>query len=144
MAKVDKKAKKIELEKDAAALFEQQGKIIKLEQKLQENPDFKKYLKLQNSFKTQDALFRESVKNEMIKFDIQKIAGDWGSIALVTREDYKVIDEDKVPNEYKEEKTIIQVDTKSIKDDFTLTGVLPAGIEIKKSQYIRITEKKEK
>ncbi len=138
---LNKKDRKAQLESEAEELFEKQTQLLVLEKQLEQNEQFKNYLQLQKAVKTQDALFRESVKNEMIKYEIPKIQGEWGSITLVNREDYKVTDEDKIPTEYKEEKTVVVVDTKAIKEDYTLTGVLPAGVEIKKSQYIRITEK---
>lgn len=139
---IDKKDLKAKLEKDAEELFEKQNQLALMEKELEQNEQFKNYLNLQSAIKTQDALFRESVKNEMIKYEIPKLKGDWGSISLVNREDYKVEDESKVPTEYKQEKTIIEVDTKQIKEDFILTGILPAGVVIKKSQYIKITPKK--
>ena len=135
---LSKKERKTQLEGDAANLFEKQNQLALMEKELEQNEKFKKYLNLQQAVKTQDALFRESVKNEMIRYGIPKLQGDWGSITLVTRETYKVTDEKKVPAEYKEEKTVVVVDTKAIKEDYTLTGVLPAGVEVNKSQHVLI------
>ena len=136
--KEDKKALKEQLEKEAADLHHEQAQLLVMEKELEQNTQFKKYLALKNKINNQDALFREAVKNEMIKNDIPKLKGDWGSITLVTRETYKVTDENKVPAEYKEEKTVIVVDTKAIKEDYTLTGVLPAGVQVNKSQHVLI------
>ena len=136
--KDDKKALKEKLEQEAADLHDKQVQLLVMEKELEQNEQFKNYLALKNKINTQDSLFREAVKNEMIKHDIPKLKGDWGSITLVNREDFKVTDEKKVPAEYKEEKTVIVVDTKQIKEDYTLTGVLPAGVDIKKSQYVLI------
>lgn len=136
--KEDKKALKEKLEKEAADLHHKQAQLLVMEKELEQNTQFKKYLALKNKINTQDTLFREAVKNEMIKHDIPKLKGDWGSITLVTRETYKVTDEKKVPAEYKEEKTVVVVDTKAIKEDYTLTGVLPAGVEVNKSQHVLI------
>lgn len=136
--KDDKKALKERLEREAADLHDKQIQLLVMEKELEQNEQFKNYLTLKNKINTQDSLFREAVKNEMIKHDIPKLKGDWGSITLVNREDFKVTDEAKVPDEYKEEKTLVVVDTKQIKEDYTLTNILPAGIEIKKSQYVLI------
>lgn len=140
--KEDKKALKLKLEEEAAELFEKQSQLVLLEKQLEENEEFKNYLTLQKSLKTQDTLFRESVKNEMIKFGIPKLQGEWGSITLVEKDLYKVTDEEKVPAEYKKEKTIVEVDLKAIKEDYTLMNILPAGVQINKSQYVLIKEKK--
>lgn len=136
--KEDKKALKEQLEREAADLHHKQAQLLVMEKELEQNTQFKEYLALKNKINTQDALFREAVKSEMIKHDIPKLKGDWGSITLVTRETYKVTDEKKVPAEYKEEKTVVVVDTKAIKEDYTLTGVLPAGVEVNKSQHVLI------
>lgn len=137
-AKEDKKALKAQLEEEASALHEQQVQLVILEKELEKNEQFKNYLSLKNKINSQDALFRESVKNDMVKHGIPKLQGSWGSITLVKREDYKVVDEKKIPSEYKEEKKVIVVDTKAIKEDYILTNVLPAGVEIKTSQYVRV------
>lgn len=139
----DKKALKQKLEQEAAENFEAQNKLVLLEKQLEKNVEFKNYLQLKNKLATQDALFRESVKNEMIKYDIPTIKGDWGILTVYPVETYKVLDEKKVPTEYKQEKTVVVVDTKQIKEDFTLTGVLPAGVERTVSQRLRITPPKE-
>lgn len=142
MEQVDKKVLKQQLEDSAADLFEKQSQLALLEKQLEQNVEFKNYLVLQRNLKDQDKLFRESVKEEMIKYEIPKLKGEWGSITLVEKDLYKVVDANKVPNEYKQEKTIIDVDTKAIKEDYTLTGILPAGVEVNKSKYILIKEKK--
>lgn len=140
--KVDKKVLKQKLESDAAEVFDGQVQLLVLEKQLAENEEFKNYLAFQKKVKDQDAMFRETVKNEMIAHGIPKLQGDWGSITLVTKELYKVTDEKKIPVEYKSEKTIVEVDMKAIKEDYTLEGVLPAGVEVNKSQYVMIKEKK--
>lgn len=139
---INKKDLKAKLEAEAENLYAKQNQLALLEKELEQNEVFKNFLNLQKAVKSQDSLFRESVKNEMIKYDIPKLQGDWGTITLVEKELYKVIDDVKVPEEYKEEKTIIEVDLKAIKEDYILTGVLPAGVQVKKSQYILVKEKK--
>lgn len=141
---MDRKKKKAKLEKTAAKIFEEQNKLALMEKELQQNEQFKNYLKLQQKVKNQDVLFRETIKNEMLEFDIPKIEGDWGSITLVRKETIKVLDVDKVPAEYKSERVVIDVDTKAIKEDYTFTDVLPAGVELNKSEYVLIKVKGDK
>lgn len=137
-----KKDLKAKLEAEAEEIFDKQVQLLVLEKQLEANEEFKKYLAFQKQVKSQDSMFRETVKNEMIRYNIPKLTGEWGSITLVTKDLYKVTDQDKVPAEYKSEKTIIEVDMKAIKEDYTLMNVLPAGVEINKSQYVMIKEKK--
>lgn len=135
---VSKKDLKEKLESQAEDIFDKQVQLLALEKQLSKNKEFKKYITFQKEVKSQDTLFRESVKNEMIRYNIPKLKGEWGSITLVSKDLYKVVDEDKVPKNYKEEKTVVVVDMKAIKEDYTLMGVLPAGVEINKSQYVLI------
>lgn len=68
---------------------------------------------------------------ERIEFD-PELTGISGYITLATRKNYKVVDEDELPDEFK----TLSPDTAKIKASETLTGVLPVGVETSETQYI--------
>lgn len=68
---------------------------------------------------------------ERIEFD-PELTGISGYITLAERTNYKVTDLDELDDQFKSPKD----DTDKIKAQHTLTGELPAGVEISKTQYI--------
>jgi len=101
----------------------------------------KKYAKLEVQLKAAEAEAKEAnetLKQAMIDGGVDKITFDpaltgiSGYITLATRKNYKVVDADELSDEFK----TLSPDTAKIKASETLTGVLPAGVEISETQFV--------
>lgn len=144
--KVSRKDVKIKLEQEASEIFggSTDSKLLALHDSLQKSKQFREYMDFQKRAKDQDSKFRELVLEEMVKYDISSVSGDWGSISLVKPEKYTIKDINEVPDQYKEEVTEIKVDIDSIKEDYLITKQVPDGIEITVKPHIRVNMKKGK
>ena len=75
--------------------------------------------------------FKEYVKNCMENNGIQKVETSLGSLTIAKSPiSIEVVDEEKIPDEYKTEVISIKVDKKKIADNFKNTGELISGVEI--------------
>lgn len=74
----------------------------------------------------------EQIKQAMIDNDVTKLEGDWGYITLAERSTYKATDLSEVPDEFLKQ----TLDTTKVKASATLSGILPAGVVVSKTQYI--------
>ena len=80
----------------------------------------------------------ETIKQAMIDAGVERIefdpelTGISGYITLATRKNYKVVDADELPDEFK----TLSPDTAKVKAHEVLTGELPAGVETSETQYI--------
>jgi len=75
--------------------------------------------------------FKEYVKNCMENNGIQKVETSLGSLTIAKSPiSIEVVDEEKIPDEYKTEVISIKVDKKKITDNFKNTGELISGVEI--------------
>lgn len=131
-----------QIKKDAVKLAKKEKQLALLEKRLSEDEGFKSFIQLQAAVKTQDALFRESVKNEMIKYGIKTIPTEWATITLVEpKPSIKVKDADLLPDRLKK----LVPDTQAIGDEFLMTNILPPGTAMEEStKYIKVTRPKEK
>lgn len=101
----------------------------------------KKYAKLEVQLKAAEKEAKEAnetIKQAMIDAGVERIefdaelTGISGYITLASRKNYKVVDADELPDEFK----TLSPDTAKIKAHETLTGELPAGVETSETQYI--------
>lgn len=101
----------------------------------------KKYAKLETQLKAAEKEAKEAnetIKQAMIDAGVERIefdaelTGISGYITLASRKNYKVVDADELPDEFK----TLSPDTAKIKAHETLTGELPAGVETSETQYI--------
>lgn len=72
--------------------------------------------------------FKEYVKTNMERLDLKNIDTEYGKISIAKNPvSVEIIDEDKIPNEYKISEVVVKVDKKAIADDFkagkTIEGV---------------------
>ena len=121
--------------KDIAELEKLDNSIIELKLALESNEQFQQFMKFQDQFNKKSTELFGKLEKQMIENGIEKISGDWGYLTIVNQVDYKVEDEDLVPDEYKETKVV--VDLSKVKEDIKLTGELPDGILKKETQYLR-------
>ena len=101
----------------------------------------KKYAKLEVQLKAAEKEAKEAnetIKQAMIDAGVERIefdpelTGISGYITLATRKNYKVVDADELPDEFK----TLRPDTAKVKAHEVLTGELPAGVETSETQYI--------
>ena len=121
--------------KDIAELEKLDNSIIELKLALESNEQFQQFMKFQDQFNKKSTELFGKLEKQMIENGIEKISGDWGYLTIVNRVDYRVEDEDLVPDEYKETKVV--VDLSKVKEDIKLTGELPDGILKKETQHLR-------
>lgn len=75
--------------------------------------------------------FKEYVKECMECNGFTKIETELGSLSIAKSPvSVEIIDEDQVPNNFKEEIITMKVNKKAIADNFKLTGEIPNGVEI--------------
>ena len=75
--------------------------------------------------------FKEYVKNCMEGNDITKVETSLGTLSIAKSPvSVEIIDEDKVPAEYKQIVQTIKIDKKKISDNFKETGEIPEGISL--------------
>ena len=130
-----------ELQDWATSLSQKESRLAKLEQELNENKTFKKFMELQKSVKNEMEAFKAAAIEELRRNDLKTVKIDWGTITLVEPKDRVVIeDESKVPGEY----MVLAPDLKAIKDEYELTNVLVPGAGTKPvAPYVKLTPKKE-
>ena len=75
--------------------------------------------------------FKEYVKECMEINGITKIDTSLGSLTIAKSPiSVKIIDEEEIPNEFKNEVVTVKIDKKAITDNFKLTGEVPNGVTI--------------
>lgn len=75
--------------------------------------------------------FKKYVKENMERLDIQKIETELGNLSIAKSPiSVDIIDETKIPDEYKEVVFTTKVDKKKIADNFKANGELIEGVEI--------------
>lgn len=97
---------------------------------------------LQRSFETKAKELKDAetqikatwkqVESVMIEHDIKSIKGDWGSITIAERTNYKAEDLDAVPSKFLKK----ALDTNKIAAAFKLENKLPKGITTSVTQYL--------
>lgn len=94
---------------------------------------FLRYVSLQKDLKELEKDLDDqwkSLQKAMAENDVNKIDGDWGSITLANRKNYK--EKGAVADEFK--KTVL--DTTKVSAHATLTGELPEGVEVSETSYL--------
>lgn len=75
--------------------------------------------------------FKEYIKECMQTNGILKVETELGSLSIAKCPiSVEIIEEDKVPAEYKQKIETIKIDKKAISDNFKATGEVPAGVII--------------
>ena len=75
--------------------------------------------------------FKEYVKECMENNGITKIETELGTLSIAKSPlSVEIINENEVPNEFKEEVVTVKIDKTKIKNNFKETGEIPAGINI--------------
>ena len=72
--------------------------------------------------------FKKYVKENMEALELQKIQTELGTLSIAKNPiSVDVIEEDKLPNEFKQEVVTVKIDKKAIAQHFKETGEVPSG-----------------
>lgn len=75
--------------------------------------------------------FKQYVKENMERLDITKIETELGVVSIAKSPiSVEIVNEDEIPNEFKQEVKSIKIDKKAISDNFKSTGEIPNGVII--------------
>jgi hypothetical protein len=113
-------------------VFALERTLEEMEKELAENELFRTFISKQKEAQAQIAATWKKVEQQMIEHDVKSIKGDWGSITIAERTNYKVVDMDALPNKF-----IKKVpDTTKIGQSHKLENKLPKGVETSVTKYL--------
>lgn len=120
-----------ELEHEVEEVFALQRTLEETEQALMQNEQFRRFLELSKTVPQQIQAKWDEIEEVMIAKDIKSIKGDWGSITIAERQNFRV-DLEQLPNKF-----IKKVpDTAKIKAATALEGKPPKGVEPYTTKYL--------
>lgn len=126
--------------KELAKVEKLEVQLNELEMVLSKDPQFVKFMQFQKAVADKSNEVKKNLERQMIDSNIKSITVDaWGKITIVERQDVKVLDEAVLPKKFLKK----SVDSKKLNDHYKLTGELPDGTEVKITQFIKMTPKKE-
>ena len=112
-----------------------------IESQLSKLEVYKQLIDTKKKIEDVEKRFREAALKYLKENDIQSTTGPAGTITLVTRNNIKITDLDKVPDDLKELRMVPKIDV--IERNVKLLGVEIPGVENKKTEYVRISKPKE-
>ena len=75
--------------------------------------------------------FKKYVKENMERLEIQKIETELGTLSIAKSPiSVEIINEEILPDEFKQEVVTVKIDKKAIADNFKATGEIPEGVII--------------
>lgn len=93
--------------------------------------EIKRLQEYKKSTKNKIDRYKEYVKSNMDLLGLEKISTDLGVISIAKSPiSVEILDEQQIPDEYKEVVTTIKVDKKKIADNFKETGEIIDGVNI--------------
>lgn len=104
--------------------------LLKLEQELAQDERFRQFLTKQKDYTDQIKAFWKQMEAKMIENNIRSIKGDWGSITIAERHNWKTTD--KLARRFHK----VVVDTKKLTDYFLLTDKEPTGAKHSIKKYL--------
>lgn len=114
-----------ELKLQVNELVSEERELALLEHDLvSSNPQFTAFVQKQKEFQTKSNLYWKAIEDQMIKNNIKSIKGDWGSLTIAERTNYKAEDLAKVPAKFIKK----ALDTTKIGAQVKLSGELPKGV----------------
>lgn len=104
------------------------------------SPNTKKAVAILQKFSAMEAQYKEletqkkeaevQILEAMKAHNIRKIEGEWGYITLATRQTFKAI------GTLAPRFTKVTMDSTKVKAHYTLTGNLPANVEVSETEYL--------
>lgn len=133
---------KDKIEAEAVEIIEKEhnlsNELMVLESELRNtNPKFQQFIEKQSELKlvqSQSEIFWDTIKTEMIAHDIKSIKGEWGSITVAERVNYKAIDNNLEGVARKFIKKVL--DTTEVGRTHKLEGKIPKGIDSTITKYL--------
>jgi len=122
--------KEDEVKLEVASIIDKQRELESLESALAQNEQFQQFLAMKKEFDAVSAELWKRVEQQMIDNDIKSIKGDWGSITLAERLNFKTTDE--LPSKFYKK----VVDTTKLAATYKLEGKPIKGAEPYYTKYI--------
>lgn len=111
-------------------VLETEKELAVVQNELQMNPEFKKFLELQKSVNEHSAKVWKQVETAMIENDVKQLKGDFGTVTLAERLNWNTTDE--LPSKFYKK----VIDTTKLSATFRLEGKAPKGAEPSYTKYI--------
>lgn len=111
-------------------LQDSENQLVKMENQIQMNPEFKKFLDLQKAVNAKADEVWSKVQTAMEDGNIKTLKGDFGTISLAERLNWST--DDSLPEEFYKK----AVDTKRISDWYRLMGDAPQGAKMSTTRYL--------
>jgi predicted metal-dependent peptidase len=94
--------------------------------------DFEEQVKTLKETETKLKATWKNVETAMIENNVKSIKGEWGSITIADRTNYKASDLEEVPRKFIKK----ALDTKKVQAHQDLTGELPKGVTESHTKYL--------
>lgn len=120
------------IEGEVLDVIKLQDDLAALEAELNANEVFQRFIELQRTFNDRSSEVWKKVEQQMIENNIKSIKGDWGSLTIAERTNYKAEDLEAVPRKFIKR----TLDTTKVGAAAKLEGKLPKGITSSKTQYL--------
>lgn len=118
--------------KQELALYEEkQSALAQLTEQLEQNPQFKQFLKAREEFQELEKRVWKDVETVMMENDITQIKTDTMTLSIATRNNFKV-DIEKLPKKYIKQ----TADLTKINGVYKLEGTLPKGVKLEQTRYL--------
>lgn len=111
-------------------ILELESGLIELEQEISQNEQFRNFLDYQRETKKTIDEFWDKVEEHMVKHDVKSIKGDWGTLTIAERLNWKT--DETLPNKFYKK----LVDTKKLSDTYRLEGKAPKGATPSYTKYL--------
>ena len=120
-----------EIQDVVTGVIELQQSLQTLEDQLAENEVFQSFLTKQKQAQAEIASTWKMVEQQMIEHNVKSVKGDWGSITIAERTNYKA-DLTELPSKFVKK----VADTAKIQASHALEGKLPKGVTTSTTKYL--------
>lgn len=120
-----------DIEAEVVEVLSMEQQLIKLETELSQNDQFKRFIEFQQTVREKSAEVFKNIEQTMIANDIKTVKGDWGSITVVERTNYKA-DLDELPAKFIKR----TADTTKIALAHKLENKLPKGVTTTTTKFL--------
>jgi hypothetical protein len=120
-----------DIEAEVVDVLSMEQQLVQLETQLSQNNEFRKFIEFQEMVRAKSAEVFKRIEQVMIENDIKSVKGEWGSISLVERTNYKA-DMNEVPAKFIK-KTL---DTTKVAASHKLENKLPKGVTITTTKFL--------
>ena len=121
-----------DIESEVVEILSMEDQLQKLEARLSENSQFKKFIEFQRAVREKSAEVFKDIEDTMIENGIKSVKGEWGSITIVERTNYSG-DLTQVPSRFIKK----VLDTTKVSQSHKLEGKLPKGITTTTTKFLQ-------